>query len=76
MCTDYTNINKACLKDSYPLPIIDALVDGVSGCNLLNFMDAYSGYNQIWMHPCDESKTAFMTDEEATYRMLMDYIFK
>ncbi|RDX74952.1 hypothetical protein CR513_45231, partial [Mucuna pruriens] len=51
MCIDYTDLNKACPKDPYPLPSIDRLVDGVAGFTLLSFMDAYSGYNQIWMHP-------------------------
>ncbi|RDX68883.1 Retrovirus-related Pol polyprotein from transposon 17.6, partial [Mucuna pruriens] len=39
MCTDYTNLNKACPKDPYPLPNIDRLVDGASGFALLSFMD-------------------------------------
>jgi len=60
MCVDFTNLNTTCPKDSYPLPNIDALVDRASGCGLLSFMDAYSGYNQIRMHPEDEDKTAFM----------------
>ncbi|RDX86647.1 hypothetical protein CR513_32010, partial [Mucuna pruriens] len=47
MCTDYTDLNKACPKDPYPLPNIDCLVDEVSGFALLSFMDAYSRYNQI-----------------------------
>ena len=51
MCIDFTDLNKACLKDSYLLPSIDALVDSVSGCRLLSFLDAFSGYNQIRMHP-------------------------
>ena len=59
---DFTNLNKACPKDSYPLPSIDALVDSASGCNMLNFLDAFSGYNQIKMHPPNESKTTFMTE--------------
>ena len=62
MCVDFTNLNKACPKDSYLLPSIDALVDSASGCRLLNFLDAFSGYNQICMHPRDESKTVFMTE--------------
>jgi len=62
MCTDFTNLNKACAKDSYHLPSIDALVDNVSGCKMLSFLDAFSGYNQIKMHLRDESKTAFMTE--------------
>ncbi|RDX87340.1 hypothetical protein CR513_31199, partial [Mucuna pruriens] len=57
MCTNYTNLNKACPKDPYPLPSIDRLVDGVLGFVLLSFMDAYLGYNQIRMHPQDEEKT-------------------
>jgi len=47
MCTNFTDLNKACPKDAYPLPNIDVLADGVSGCELLSFMDAYLGYNQI-----------------------------
>jgi hypothetical protein len=62
MCIDFTDLNKACPKDSFPLPRIDALVDSTSGYGLLSFMDAFSGYNQILMHPQDREKTAFITD--------------
>ncbi|RDX83058.1 hypothetical protein CR513_36071, partial [Mucuna pruriens] len=41
MCTNYTDLNKACPKDSYPLLIIDTLVDGASGCGLLSLTDTY-----------------------------------
>ena len=47
---DFTDLNKACPKDSFLLPRIDQLVDATSGHQLLSFMDAYSGYNQIPMH--------------------------
>jgi len=50
MCVDFTDLNKACPKDSYLLPSIDALVDSASSCKLLSFLDAFSGYNQIRMH--------------------------
>jgi len=63
MCVDFTDLNKVCPKDSYPLPSIDALVDSASGCEMLSFLDPFSGYNQIKMHPRDEGKTAFMTEE-------------
>ncbi|RDY09021.1 hypothetical protein CR513_06679, partial [Mucuna pruriens] len=76
MCTDYTDLNKACPKDSYPLPSIDRLVDGVSGHALLSFMDTYSGYNQIWMHPADEEKTAFITEEGAFCYKVMSFALK
>jgi len=45
MCVDITDLNKACPKDSFPLPRIDLLVDSMSGHELLSFMDAFSGYN-------------------------------
>ncbi|XP_072066672.1 uncharacterized protein [Arachis hypogaea] len=50
MCVDYSDLNKACPKDCYPLPNIDAPVDAAAGYQYLSFMDAYSGYNQIPMH--------------------------
>jgi hypothetical protein len=56
MCTDYTDLNKACPKDPFPLPYIDKLVDNSAGYKYLSFMDAYSGYNQIPMHPEDQEK--------------------
>ena len=56
MCIDYTDLNKACPKDFYPLLIIDRVVDGAAGHQILCFLDAYSGYNQIQMHPRIERK--------------------
>ena len=90
MCTDYTDLNKACPKDPYPLPSIDALVDASSGYRYLSFMDAYSGYNQIPMYPPDQEKTSFLTPKAnycyivmpfglknagATYQRLMNKVF-
>ncbi|KAK0600343.1 hypothetical protein LWI29_013963 [Acer saccharum] len=63
MCVDFTDLNKACPKDSFPLPRIDQLVDATARHETLSFMDAYSGYNQIKMHKPDEEKTAFTTDQ-------------
>lgn len=63
MRIDYTNLNKACPKDSFPLPRIDKLVDSTAGHKLLSFMDAYSGYNQIKMDPLDQDHTSFTTDK-------------
>ena len=47
VCIDYTNLNKACLKDCYPLLSIDLLVDANSGFSLMSFMDVFFRYNQI-----------------------------
>ena len=49
MCIDFTDLNKAYPKDSFPLPRIDQLVDSTARYKLLTFMDAFSGYNQIKM---------------------------
>ncbi|CAL8152520.1 unnamed protein product [Prunus armeniaca] len=62
MCVDFTNLNKVCPKDSFPLPRIDQLVNAIAGHELLSFMDACSGYNQIRMHPADHDSTSFITD--------------
>ena len=56
-----TDLNKACPKDSFPLPRIDLLVDATAGHELLSFMDAFSGYNQISLDPNDKEKTSFVT---------------
>lgn len=73
MCTDFTDLNKACPKDSYPLPNINTLVDGTFGYRVLSFMDTYSGYNQIKMHPLDSPKTAFMTNTKNFYNVVMPF---
>uniref|UniRef100_A0A2N9ES18 Uncharacterized protein n=1 Tax=Fagus sylvatica TaxID=28930 RepID=A0A2N9ES18_FAGSY len=61
MCIDFTDLNKACPKDSFPLPRIDQLVDSTAGHKILTFMDAFSGYNQIVMDESDQEKTSFIT---------------
>jgi hypothetical protein len=45
MCVDFTDLNKACPKDSFPLPHIDVLVNSIVGYGLVSFMDAFFGYN-------------------------------
>ena len=91
MCVDFTDLNKACPKDSYPLPAIDQLVDSTAGHEALSFLDAYSGYNQVMMNPADSEHTAFITDKGtfcyrvmpfglknagATFQRLVDLIFR
>ena len=91
MCVDFTNLNKDCPKDSFPLPRIDQLVDSTTGHKLLAFMDAFSGYNQIKMVKEDQEKTAFITSQGlycykvmpfglknagATYQRLVNKMFR
>ncbi|KAK1431626.1 hypothetical protein QVD17_08115 [Tagetes erecta] len=91
MCVDYTDLNRACSKDSFPLPNIDAKIDSLAPFRYKCFLDAYKGYHQIKMARGDEDKTAFHTDigifcytkmpfglknAGATYQKLMDKVFK
>lgn len=83
-------MNQACLKDSFPLPRIDQLVDSTTGHKLLTFMDMFSGYHQIQMLEEDQEKTTFITSQglycyrvmpfelkitEATYQRLVNQMF-
>ena len=63
MCVNFTDLNKACPKDSYPLPRIDTLVDSTARHELLSFMDAFLGYNQIKMNEDDQERTSFVTSQ-------------
>ena len=67
MCVDYTDLNKACPKDSYLLLNIDHLVDNVSGFGMLSFGDMFPRYNQVKMHLDDEEKITFITNEGVYY---------
>ena len=60
---DFTDLNKACPKDNYPLPRVGVLVDSTARHQLLSFMDTFSGYNQIQMHEDDQEKTSFVTSQ-------------
>ena len=53
MCVDFTNLNRACPKYSYPLPWIDTLVDSTIRQQLLSFIDTFFGYNQIKLNEAD-----------------------
>ena len=91
VCVDYSNINGACLKDTFPLPCIDQIVDATTGHQLLSFLDAYSGYNEIPMYPLYSVNNTFITPTEmhcynvmpfglknvrATYQHMMSLIFE
>jgi hypothetical protein len=73
MCIDYNNLNKACPKDPYPLPRIDQIVDSTSGCDLLSFIDAYSGFHQIKMAKADRKHTAFVIVDGLYCYVVMPY---
>ena len=91
VCVDYMDLNKACLKDSFPLQRIDQIVDASTGHRILSFLPAFSGYHQIPMHPPNAEKTTFITSRglycdnvmhfglknaRATYRRMVIKIFQ
>jgi hypothetical protein len=76
MCIDYTSLNKACPKDPFPLPRIDQIMDSTSGCDLLCFLNAYSGFHQIPMSREDEIKTAFISVDGLFCYVSMPYGLK
>ena len=91
VCADYTDLNEACPEDSFPVRRIDHIVDASAGHMILSFLDAFSRYHQIPMHPPDIEKTAFNTPHElycynvmpfglkkvgATYQRLVTKIFQ
>ena len=59
MCIDYRKLNAATKKDHFPLPFIDQILDKLSGQGFYCFLDGYSGYNQLKIHPDDQEKTTF-----------------
>ena len=91
VCVDYTDLNDACPKDSFPLPSIDQIVYASAGHGMLSFLDAISGYHHIPMHPPDAEKTSFITphglycynvmpfglkNARATYQRLVTKMFR
>ena len=88
---NYTDLNKVCLRDSFPLSRIDCLIDATLGHKLLGFIDAFSRYNQIRMTSEDEKNIVFIIKKDlyyykmipfdlknvdATYQRLINKIFK
>ena len=61
VCMDFTDLNKACPKDSFPMPWINQLVDATAGHPWMSFLDAFQGYHQIPLVLENQEKTAFVT---------------
>jgi hypothetical protein len=61
MCINFIDLNKACLKEEFPLPRIDALIDATATSEFMTLLDCYSGYHQIWLKKEDEPKASFIT---------------
>eukprot|EP00253_Pinus_taeda_P010565 PITA_10565 len=61
ICIDFSNLNKASLKDNFSLPTMEQILQSVASLELMSFLDGFSGYNQILVHPDDRLKTTFRT---------------
>jgi hypothetical protein len=90
LCIDFQNLNKVSLKENYPLPKMDHILQRVVGSSRISLLDGYSGYNQVLVHPDDQDKTAFTTpwgtfmyvkmpfglmNDGATFQRAMDITF-
>jgi len=76
MCIYFADLNKACLKNSYPLPKMDKLVDAMARHVLLSFIDKFLGYHLIPLCLDDQEKTAFVTDLGPHYCKVMPFRLK
>jgi hypothetical protein len=61
MCVDFTDLNKACKKDGFPLERVDKIVDDAANNEMLSLLDMFSGYHQIRVRKVDKEKTSFIT---------------
>ena len=76
LCVDYIDLNEVCLKDSFPLPRIDQIVDASVGHEILSLLDTFSRYHQIPMHPLDAEKTTFITQHRLYCYIMMPFGLK
>ena len=76
VCVDFTDLNKACPKDPFPMPRIDQLVDATVGHPQMSFLDAFQSYHQIPLAMEDQEKIAFVTPVGNYYYKVMPFGLK
>ena len=73
ICVDFRKLNEQTIKDPFPIPFTDTMLDQVAGYEMYNFLDGYSGYNQVSLAPEDREKTTFITEWGAFYYLVMPF---
>ena len=76
VCMDFIDLNRACLKDPFPMPKIDQLVDATYEHPRMSFLDAFQGYHQIALAPKDQKKTAFISPDANYHYNIMPFGLK
>ena len=91
VCVDYKKLNAYTVKDHFPLPFTESILERVAGHEMYSFLDGFSGYNQVQIHQDDQHKTTFatewgtyayrvmpfgLTNAPSTFQRLMCHAFK